>query len=47
MIVQLNDLYYKTTILTNLAIAVIVNYETNVIIYDHNVRYKLKHNLLS
>jgi len=40
MIVQLNDLYYITTILTNLAIAVIVNYETNVIIYNQIIILK-------
>ncbi len=35
-------LYDKTTIVANLALVVIINYNPRVVIYDHKVRYKLK-----
>jgi hypothetical protein len=37
--------YYKTTILTNLALAMIINYNRRVIIYNCKVGYKLKRTL--
>jgi hypothetical protein len=42
MIVQLYGLYYKTAIGTKLALAMIINYNPRVVIYDKIVCYKLK-----
>ncbi len=36
-------MYYKTTIVNNLALAVIIIYDPGVLIYDDKVGYKLKH----
>jgi hypothetical protein len=47
VIYNCNDsgLYYKTMIITNLALAMIINYDPRVVIYDHKVCFKLKHAL--
>ncbi len=37
----------KTTIVTNLAVAMSINYDPRVIIYDHKVCYKLERPLQS
>ncbi len=42
-----SGLYCKNTIVTNLALAMIINYDPRVVIYDHKVRYKLKRTLQS
>ncbi len=42
-----SGLYNKTTIVTNLALAMIINYTPRVVIYNHKVRYKLKRTLQS
>ncbi len=49
VIYDLNDsgLYYKTTIVTNLALAKSINYDRRTLIYDHKDCYKLKRNLQS
>ncbi len=45
MTVQSYGQYYKTTIVTNLVLAMIINYDPRVVIYDHKVCYKQKHTL--
>ncbi len=42
-----NHIYYKTTIVTNLASDRSINDNCRILIYDRKERYKLKHNLLS
>ncbi len=38
-----SGLYYKTVIVINLALAMIINCDPSVVFNDHKVRYKLKH----
>ncbi len=45
MTIQLYGLYYITVIVTNLALAMIINYDPWVIIYSHKVHNKLKRTL--
>ncbi len=40
-------LYDKTTIVVNLTLDMIKNYDPRVVIYDHKVRYKLKRTVSS
>jgi hypothetical protein len=47
MIVRSYGPLYKTPIVANLALAMIINYNPRVIIYDPKVRYKLKRTLRS
>jgi hypothetical protein len=47
MTIRLFGLYYITTIVSNLAVDMIINYNPRVIIYDHEVCYKLKRTLRS
>ncbi len=42
-----SGLYYKTTIVTNLALARSINYDRRILIYNHKDCYKLKRNLQS
>jgi hypothetical protein len=40
-----SSLYYKTMIVNNLALEMIINYVRKVVIYNHKVHYKLKRTL--
>ncbi len=45
MTVRSYGLYYKITFINNPALAMIIDYDPGVIIYNHNVHYKLKRSL--
>jgi hypothetical protein len=47
MTVQSYGLYFKTKIVTNFALAMIINYDPRVVIYDYNACHKLMHTLRS